>query len=59
MEEMVIFSKNKLILKVGGHHMNADHVGDLRVDRLHQNASVSGHIFHEFAESGPFGLFTL
>lgn len=39
--------------------MYADHVGDLRVDRLHQNASVSGHIFHEFAESGPFGLFTL
>lgn len=39
--------------------MNADHCGDLRVDRLHQNTSVSGHIIHQFTESGPFGLFAL
>lgn len=56
---LFLLKTNTLILKIGGHHMNADHVGDLRVDRLHQNTSVSGHIIHEFSESGPFGLFTL
>ncbi len=59
-DEIYIFLKtNKLFVKFGGHHMDADHGADFRIDRLYQNSFVCGHIIHKFTESGPFGLFAL